>query len=221
MGREVMIPMQIQEVEAQVGISKKNIRFYESEGLIHPGRNRENGYRDYRPAEVEMLKKIRLLRQLGLPLEEIRRLQSGALNLEDAMARQRIALGREIQNLEHCRDLCSSLEAEQPTLENLDPDRFLQKMQELEQKGAHFMDPKQQDIRKKMVGPIAAAVVMGVLMALVEALLIWAQRTDPLPWALFLVMLLAPAAVVVGVVLALVSRLKEVRSGEAEQAEKY
>jgi hypothetical protein len=83
------------------------------------------------------------------------------------------------------------------------------------------MDPKQQDIRKKMVGPIAAAVVMGVLMALVEALLIWAQRTDPLPWALFLVMLLAPAAVVVGVVLALVSRLKEVRSGEAEQAEKY
>jgi DNA-binding transcriptional MerR regulator len=111
MGREVMIPMQIQEVEAQVGISKKNIRFYESEGLIHPGRNRENGYRDYRPAEVEMLKKIRLLRQLGLPLEEIRRLQSGALNLEDAMARQRIALGREIQNLEHCRDLCSSLDS--------------------------------------------------------------------------------------------------------------
>ena len=44
--------MKINEVEALVGITKKNIRFYEAEGLLAPRRNSENGYRDYGEAEV-------------------------------------------------------------------------------------------------------------------------------------------------------------------------
>lgn len=36
--------MRINEVEALVGITKKNIRFYEAEGLLTPRRNSENGY---------------------------------------------------------------------------------------------------------------------------------------------------------------------------------
>ena len=31
--------MKINEVEALVGITKKNIRFYEEQGLLKPGRN--------------------------------------------------------------------------------------------------------------------------------------------------------------------------------------
>jgi len=48
--------VKINEVEAQVGITKKNIRFYEEQGLLSPKRNSENGYRDYGPAEVEVLR---------------------------------------------------------------------------------------------------------------------------------------------------------------------
>ena len=39
--------MKINEVEALAGITKKNIRFYEEQGLLNPRRNPENGYRDY------------------------------------------------------------------------------------------------------------------------------------------------------------------------------
>ena len=39
--------MKINEVEALVGITKKNIRFYEEKGLINPARSEENKYRDY------------------------------------------------------------------------------------------------------------------------------------------------------------------------------
>ena len=39
--------MKINEVEKLIGITKKNIRFYEEQGLLSPSRNRENGYRDY------------------------------------------------------------------------------------------------------------------------------------------------------------------------------
>ena len=35
--------LKINEVEALVGITKKNIRFYEEQGLLSPRRNSENG----------------------------------------------------------------------------------------------------------------------------------------------------------------------------------
>ena len=45
--------MKINEVEAAVGVTKKNIRFYEEEGLITPGREPGNGYRSYSQTDVE------------------------------------------------------------------------------------------------------------------------------------------------------------------------
>ena len=65
--------MKINEVEQLVGVTKRNIRFYEKEGLLSPGRT-DNGYRDYGEADVEALRKIKLLRKLDVPLEEIRKM---------------------------------------------------------------------------------------------------------------------------------------------------
>ena len=50
--------MKINEVEAAVGVTKKNIRFYEEEGLISPRREPGNGYRSYSEADVERLRRI-------------------------------------------------------------------------------------------------------------------------------------------------------------------
>ena len=64
--------MRINEVEQLVGITKKNIRFYENQGLLHPDRNMANGYREYSDQDVDLLMKIKLLRKLAIPIEEIR-----------------------------------------------------------------------------------------------------------------------------------------------------
>ena len=56
--------MKIQQVEELVGISKKNIRFYEEQGLLRPGRA-ENGYRAYGQGDVRRLREIKLLRKLN------------------------------------------------------------------------------------------------------------------------------------------------------------
>ena len=37
--------LSINQVEKMTGVSKRNIRFYETEGLLLPKRNEENGYR--------------------------------------------------------------------------------------------------------------------------------------------------------------------------------
>ena len=79
--------VKINEVEALVGITKKNIRFYEEQGLLAPRRNSENGYRDYGEAEVSVLRRIKLMRKLGVSLEEIRQMQAGSLTVADGMRR--------------------------------------------------------------------------------------------------------------------------------------
>ena len=101
--------MKINEVEAQVGITKKNIRFYEEQGLLSPRRNSENGYRDYGEEEVKILRQIKLMRKLGVPLEEIRQMQSGAHTVGDGMRRHLVTLERERHNLEQAERLCETL----------------------------------------------------------------------------------------------------------------
>ena len=63
--------MHIKDVEQRTGLSRANIRYYEQEGLVHPAR-RKNGYRDYSPDDLKTLLRIRLLRRLDVPIEEIR-----------------------------------------------------------------------------------------------------------------------------------------------------
>ena len=75
--------MKINEVEAAVGVTKKNIRFYEEEGLISPRREPGNGYRSYSEADVERLRRIKLLRKLDVPLAEIRQMLEGECTLAD------------------------------------------------------------------------------------------------------------------------------------------
>lgn len=58
------------EVQDKTNLSRKAIEYYEEKGLVHP-KKLENGYRDYSDGDVEVLKKISLLRNLGLSISEI------------------------------------------------------------------------------------------------------------------------------------------------------
>ena len=216
--------VKINEVEALVGISKKNIRFYEEEGLLCPQRNSENGYRNYSDADVDTLLKIKALRKLGLPLEEIRSLQQGRLTVADALHRHRITLERESDNLRQAQILCSRLEDTGTTLSALDAQSVLMEMQQLEQEGTTFMNKQKSDIRKRYIAPIVWTVVMALLMAGTIWLFLWAFETDPLgapPLPLLVLLIAIPAAVILGVCIALLQRIREIGKGEVDDAGKY
>ena len=44
--------MTIKEIEAATGLPRANIRYYESEGFLHPERG-SNGYRDFSQNDVD------------------------------------------------------------------------------------------------------------------------------------------------------------------------
>ena len=217
--------MKINEVEQLVGITKRNIRFYEKEGLLTPGRNADNGYRNYGDEDVEVLRKIKLLRKLDVPMEEIRKMQQGALTLTDGLRRHMIQLEREQENLATIRSLCQELAEAGEQLPTLDADRWLTEMARMEQEeGTRFVDIEKGATTNRYIAPVVAAVVFVALMGWTIGLMLWALTVDPQdapPLALFVVLLAIPVAVIIGVLLALYQRIKQIRGGEEDAAAKY
>ena len=216
--------MKINEVEERVGITKRNIRYYEKEGLLKPGRNSENGYRDYTEDDVKELKKIKLLRKLDMPLEEIRRMQRGALTLEDAIRRHMIVLERERSNLGTMQALCVRVLEEGAQLSGLDADRYLAEMEQMEQEGTRFVNIKKKDTVTRYLGPLGAALIFVALMAGIIAFLVWAFTLDPEeapPLPLVIAFIAIPAVFIVGVLVALVQRFKQIKGGEEDAASQY
>ena len=211
--------MRINKVEELVGISKKNIRFYEEKGLLNPMRNAENGYREYSEEDVENLRKIKLFRHLSIPIEEILKLQQGYLTLEDCMRRHIIALDREEENVKQRKSICKQLELSGEQLSNMDTQKYLLLMQEMEKEGVRFMDVERVDKRRK--APIIAAVVMILLMCLSMGFVAWAATVDPIPFPMLLIIMAIPATVIAGVLLALKERMKQIEGGEEDAARKY
>ena len=216
--------MKINEVEAQVGITKKNIRFYEEQGLLSPRRNSENGYRDYGEAEVAVLRQIKLMRKLGVPLEEIRRMQAGG-TVADGMRRHLVTLEREQKSLEQSIQLCQSLKDREERLDALDAAALLEEMERLEQTGTTFRDKQKQDAKPvRYAGAVVMALLTTALMAALIVLMVWGFTVDPAdapPLALLLVLVAIPGVIILGVLLALFQRIKEIQKGEEDDAKNY
>ena len=67
----------IGEVARRTGMSQSAIRYYESAGLLSDQARSGGGWREFQPEVVDQLKVIRLARDLGFSLEDIRTLLKG------------------------------------------------------------------------------------------------------------------------------------------------
>lgn len=67
----------IGQVAKIVGLPTKTIRYYEQSGVITTAQRAENGYRKYPQAFVQELTLIKYIRDLSLPLGEMKKLMKG------------------------------------------------------------------------------------------------------------------------------------------------
>lgn len=116
--------MNIQEVERKSRLDRANIRFYEKEGLLTPER-KANGYRDYSEDDLQLLLKIKLLRQLGFSLDAIRSLKEGSTDLEAAVARRLESVGMQRQELGAIERVCVEMKTDGARFHTLDTERYL------------------------------------------------------------------------------------------------
>ena len=214
--------MKINQVEELVGITKKNIRFYEEQGLISPERNRDNGYREYSLKDVELLNKIKLLRSLDVPIEEIRKLEIGEVSMMDCLDRHISHFTHRQQELDVMKEMCREMIEADVHFDNLQAESYLEEMKKLEKGGIRFMDVNKTDIKKSKQGPIIAATVSIVFFLTMIIFICLTAMSDPdTPLGFIAIIVVLFGAMIVGTVIALKQRLKEIEGGEIYEARKY
>lgn len=100
--------MKINDVARIVGLNKKTIRFYESEGLFFVNRA-DNAYREYSEENIEAIKTIKILRNAGVSLTDIKLLQHKIVKLDEILCKRINELTDEksINNKQH--EICVEL----------------------------------------------------------------------------------------------------------------
>lgn len=119
--------MQIKELEYAAGLDRATIRYYEREGLITPVRS-ENGYRTYSAEDEETLLRIKLLRKLGMSLDNIRQLQQGSMDFSAAMDRQIRASESSINQKRRAKDICIEMQQEVISYQALNARAYLERL---------------------------------------------------------------------------------------------
>ena len=213
--------MKIKQVEELVGITRKNIRFYEEQGLLNVERA-ENGYREYHTADIARLQEIKLFRKMDISIEEMRALFEKRKSLQFCLEQHLGELERRREGLVKMQEMCERLIAEHQSLDTLNAENCLEEIEQMEKEGARFMDVKKTDIRKKRkTGAIAGAVIMTVLMAISVVFVLWVNTEDPMPVALLAILIAIPVVITGGTLAALAGRMKEIEGGEEDEASKY
>lgn len=116
--------MHIQELETRTGLDRATIRYYEKEGLICPNRL-QNGYRDYSKKDLEDLLRIKLLRMLDVPLDQIIMIRKGKVTVGAALTHRFNMLNDERQHLDQIEAVCNELIRSTCVFDELDPVPYL------------------------------------------------------------------------------------------------
>jgi len=217
--------MKINQVEAAVGITKKNIRFYEEEGLLCPRRNAGNGYREYSAEDVARLRRIKLLRKLDVPLVEIREMLDGRLSLAEGMRRHAEELEKRQYTLAASMEFCAMLEQTPGMLDAIDAEETLRRLTEQEEQGVRFVNVEKTDRKaERYQGAVIGAALFIALMLFLVGLMVWAVLTDPIgapPPAILFILIGLPIACIAGVVVVLIDRIKQIGKGEEDAYRNY
>ncbi|MEE8457984.1 MAG: MerR family transcriptional regulator, partial [Acidimicrobiia bacterium] len=98
--------MRIGEVAGLSGFETSAIRFYEADGVVPAPERTDAGYRDYSTKDVELLRFVRRLRSLELPLDDVREIvalrtagQAPCGTVRSALAREAGAIDQRIEDL--------------------------------------------------------------------------------------------------------------------------
>ena len=94
-----MCAMTIGQLAARTGIPVRTLRFYADEGVLPEAERTEAGYRVFAPEAVPRARLVRTLRELGVGLEDVRRVLAAELSLADLAAAHAGAIDAQIRTL--------------------------------------------------------------------------------------------------------------------------
>lgn len=214
--------MLISEVETMLGLSKKSIRYYESEGLIAPTRNKYNDYRTYTKEDIEKLKKIKFLRELDVSVEQIKCLFNEKITIKEVLKNRINKIETYEKNLIEIKNMCKELSEIDTDFNKLDIDEYLSNINKLNKEG-FIMNRKKDENNKKIFGAVASGLIFGLIFLIFLIIISYFQFTqiDNIPWIVYFIIVLILLIPIISVIFNIIERIKEIKGGEEYEASKY
>ena len=214
--------MLINEVENIVGLSKKSIRFYEDNHLLNPKR-KDNDYRYYDEEDIKKLKIIKFLRELDVPIKELRELNEGKLSLKDCLNNRIQKIDSLKLNFDKVKEMCQEIIKDDVTYENLNIEKYFKEINILNKKERFTMNRELPSKGKRIGGAILASLIFSGIFIFFLGIICYFQITEAekCPWPLFWFLMLILGLPVGAVLINLIKRIKEILGGEEDEASKY
>ncbi|SFY53232.1 helix-turn-helix domain-containing protein [Streptomyces sp. F-1] len=149
----------IGELARATGLSVRTIRYWSDEDVLAPVTRSPGGYRLYDAASVARLELVRTLRELGLGLDDVRRVLAGERTVAEVAATHVAALDAQIRSLRVTRAVLSTIarrgsSAEETTLMNrlarLSAGERRRIMTEFTARTLHGLDAVDPEVRERM-----------------------------------------------------------------------
>lgn len=135
----MVIHMTIKQLEQELEIPRATIRFYEKEKLIAPKRS-DNSYREYSEEDVAVLKKVIILRKIGLSVADIKMVLDGDCTLQSLLDKNISNLQNQMKELEGAINVSKLMKDRNEDISSLDENQYWTEMEELEQAGSRFKE---------------------------------------------------------------------------------
>ena len=206
--------MRIKEVEDLVGITRKNMRFYEKEGLLTPGRELENSYRDYSEEDVKRLQVIKLLRKLDMPISGISDVLEGRIALSEALHLHALLLEEQRRGIVNAQRVCQLISEEGTQLKALDPVQYLDEIARGEENSTELVDIHVRDTEQKTRETVIVSIVIVALLLVLAVFLVSLNHSGTMSSGILIVSTAIIVIVAAGVIATLISRVKELRGGK-------
>ena len=131
--------MTIKQLEQELELPRATIRFYEKENLIAPKRG-ENSYREYSSEDVATLKKIIVLRKIGLSVADIKDALEGKTSLQELLEKNIVGLQEKMKELEGAINVSKKMQIRNEDMNGLDEELYWNEIRVEEKAGNRFLD---------------------------------------------------------------------------------
>jgi len=131
--------MTIKEVEQMLDVPRATIRFYEKEKLIRPERS-GNSYREYSEEDVAALKKIVILRKIGMPVSDIKELLGKKVSLQDMLSKNIVSIEEQMRELEGALKVCKVMQSNNEDIGTFDENYYWEEIRTEEKAGNKFLE---------------------------------------------------------------------------------
>ncbi|MYW63640.1 MerR family transcriptional regulator [Streptomyces sp. SID8379] len=109
----------IGQLARRTGLTVRTIRYWSDEGVLHPVTRSDGGYRLYDAESVARLELIRTLRELGLGLDDVRKVLAGERDVAAVAAAHVAALDAQIRVLRLNRAVLSTVAKRKSSTEEM------------------------------------------------------------------------------------------------------